>query len=247
MARGADDRGDAASAPSAERPWLCDGSINPLARARSTSVCASSAPIRNAAATSSGPSSGLSDDTSSVSSTGSSTRRSRSINANLAACVIALAGASPFGRCRRGDRGPQQERQPGGRHHQCPNDLVEVVGLPVFRLRPGRPRTGSVRRVTPRGSPARSRWRMRATAGRWASGSAAITTVDAGSRHMFAEPGEFSSSSRCASSITTATRSSSSARGARVSTATSAPRSAVSDGRERPNSCRCRCLPTPGA
>ncbi len=53
--------------------WLCDGSIRPLARARSTSICASSAPTRSAAATSSGPSSGLSDDTSSVSSTGSST------------------------------------------------------------------------------------------------------------------------------------------------------------------------------
>ena len=68
--------------------WLCDGSIRPLARARSTRNCAFSAPTRSAAATSSGPSSGLSDDTSSVSSTGSSSRRSRSISANLAACMI---------------------------------------------------------------------------------------------------------------------------------------------------------------
>ena len=74
-----------------------DGSIRPLARARSTSTCASSAVTRNAAATSSGPRSGLSDDTSKVSSTGSSTRRSRSISANLAAAAIVVAGASPSG------------------------------------------------------------------------------------------------------------------------------------------------------
>ena len=140
--------------------WLCDGSIRPLARARSTRVCASSTPTRSAAATSSGPSSGLSDDTSSVSSTGSSSRRSRSISANLAACMIAVRRLP-----RRRVSLPRRSRaEAGTAAPPSPPSTIgmisEVCGAPsVSASKAVDYSTGlSGHQATPLGSPAPSRW-----------------------------------------------------------------------------------------
>ena len=165
VARGADDPGDATDAPSAgTRGCVTARSIRWRGRGRQGSARPRHR-CRNAAATSSGPSSGLSDDTSSVSSTGSSSRRSRSISANLAACMIAVAGASPSGEPAAAIAGCSRNGKPAVATISD-RTISEVVGVPsVSAASTVDFRADSVRRVTPRGSRARWRWRASAAPG----------------------------------------------------------------------------------
>ena len=143
MPGGADDLREA-SCREPRKVWLCDGAMRPLARARSTRVWACSTSVRSAAATSSGPSSGLSDDTSSVSRTASSTRRNRSIRATRAARAAASAGASPSGAAsaatagRPGTAAPPSSSSP-------PDQLDGRCGTERSRRSSGSPRRASRR------------------------------------------------------------------------------------------------------
>ena len=113
------------------------------------------------------------------------------------------------GRSRGGDRRPKQEGQARCRDHQRPNDFGCRCGAEGFG-RVGRPPAGSVRPSDTTGFSRSSAVASARRAGRCANGSAATTTVDAGSVTRSARLPSSSSSSRCASSMTTAASGSSS-------------------------------------
>ncbi len=176
---------------------LCDGSVSPLARARSTSPRASVVEIPNAAATSAVPNSWVSDMMSSASSAGSSSRRNRSISANLAANA---------GDCAPSDTARTRNGSPAVQFNNC-----SATGIGPSCTR-GRSRSMAIVRTR--------------NSTRCSCASAATTSVALGSAARSASRCNSVSVRNWASSTTSAASGGSSSRGGRASTVRPARRSA---------------------